>query len=70
MTYVVNGIPVYVNIHKCTLKHRINLGLHVIQKTRHQFACLWQTLYDVTINCQMLIGHEEARWQNLMTVDD
>jgi len=24
----------------------------------------------VTINCQMLIGHEEARWQNLMTVDD
>jgi len=20
--------------------------------------------------CQMLIGHEEARWQNLMTIDD
>jgi len=24
----------------------------------------------VAINCQMLIGHEEVRWQNLMTVED
>jgi len=30
----------------------------------------FEKLRSHAINCQMLIGHEEARWQNLMMVDD